>query len=316
MFDKKEIIIKNKKCFISHEYIRKLFESNQSKQNIKSLNNNSNFRKIDTIQKINISNDHPLVLFHKPDARNFYNIENKIKKDLFDNKGYIDDGGYKRKLLKYYSHQNTDHNYLKNLYHSQNKNTSKNNENNNFFNSHRPSFSIGLNRRTILKDYSDSIKKANKKTKIKYEKIKNKEKENKLFNSLNVQEIKNRSSLIEKLTNKNIIENLFNNKNNNIINLKENNYKRKKDYLDHHNISYENENINENIKNDNLKNLKDINFKNKILNGPKSSINNGDKRTKIKFKNSVNQFEFIHKIKKELQILQKSKEKNKDSKKN
>ena len=319
MFDRKEVVTKNKKYFISNEYLRKIFESKQSRQNIRYQNENSDFKKIEPIQKINVSNDHPMVLFHKSNHDGFYSIENRIKKELIENKGYIDDGGYKKKLLKFYSHHNTDQSQSKNLYRSQNKNINRSNENKNFFNSNRTSFSMGLNKRTIQKDYSNSIKKVSKRPKIIYEIKKNKELGNKLFNSLNVQDIENRNSLIKKLTNKKVVKNLLYIKNNNTINIKERSYKRKKDYLEHFNISYDKENGNENVKNDQLKDLKDIPFKNKIFNEIKSSnnnINNNDKRKKKKYKDNVKQFEFIHKIKKELHILQQSNEKNKSSKKN
>ena len=319
MFDRKEVVTKNKKYFISNEYLRKIFESKQSRQNIRYQNENSDFKKIEPIQKINVSNDHPMVLFHKSNHDGFYSIENRIKKELIENKGYIDDGGYKKKLLKFYSHHNTDQSQSKNLYRSKNKNINRSNENKNFFNSNRTSFSMGLNKRTIQKDYSNSIKKVSKRPKIIYEIKKNKEKGNNLFNSLNVQDIENRNSLIKKLTNKKVVKNLLYIKNNNTINIKERSYKRKKDYLEHFNISYDKENGNENVKNDQLKDLKDIPFKNKIFNEIKSSnnnINNNDKRKKKKYKDNIKQFEFIHKIKKELHILQQSNEKNKSSKKN
>lgn len=319
MFDRKEVVTKNKKYFISNEYLRKIFESKQSRQNIRYQNENSDFKKIEPIQKINVSNDHPMVLFHKSNHDGFYSIENRIKKELIENKGYIDDGGYKKKLLKFYSHHNTDQSQSKNLYRSKNKNINRSNENKNFFNSNRTSFSMGLNKRTIQKDYSNSIKKVSKRPKIIYEIKKNKEKGNNLFNSLNVQDIENRNSLIKKLTNKKVVKNLLYIKNNNTINIKERSYKRKKDYLEHFNISYDKENGNENVKNDQLKDLKDIPFKNKIFNEIKSSsnnINNNDKRKKKKYKDNVKQFEFINKIKKELHILQQSNEKNKSSKKN
>ena len=319
MFDRKEVVKKNNKYFISNEYLRKIFESKQSRQNIRYQNENSDFKKIEAIQKINISNDHPMVLFHKSNHDGFYSIENRIKKDLLDNKGYIDDGGYKKKLLKFYSYHNTDQSQSKHLNRSQSKNINKSNENKNFFNSHRTSFSMSLNKRTIQKDYSNSIKRVNNRPKIIIEIKKNKEKGNELFNSLNAQDNENRNSLIKKLTNKKVVKNLLNIKNNNTININERSYKRKKDYLEYFNISCDKENGNENVKNDKLKDLKDITFKNKIFNELKSSnnnINNNDKRKKKKYKDNVKQFEFIHKIKKELYILQKSKEKNKSSKKN
>ena len=100
MFERKEAIINNKRYFISQDYIRKVFEPTRSKTSIKSKDDNSDFKRIETIQKINISNEHPKVLFHKPNNKNMYSIENKIKKDLIENKGYLNDGGYKKKIIK------------------------------------------------------------------------------------------------------------------------------------------------------------------------------------------------------------------------
>ena len=237
MFDRKEAIVKNKKFFISHEYIRKLFESNRSQRNIKSKDNNSDFKKVETIQKINVANDQPLVLFHKPNQYTANNFENKIKKDLIENKGYLNDGGYKQKLLKYYSCHLTDqNNHSKNLFRSsfsQHKSTSKNIQNQN---SKRISFSMALNKRTLQKEYSNTIKKVNNRPKIRNKREEQKEKQNKLFNSVNVKDVKyKRNFLIKKLTDNNyLVKNLF--KKANIKekenNLKEKVYKRKKEYLD------------------------------------------------------------------------------------
>ena len=130
-------------------------------------------------------------------------------------------------------------------------------------------------------------------------------------------------------------------KNNNKINRKEINYKRKKDYLDHNNISYsdiqiENEknnieinsltdNKNRNNSKKELKNIKDIKINDKRIIGvlKKRNDNFGDdnlinKNIKKRYKDIVNQFEFLQKIKKEFNILRKSKEKDKksESKKN
>ena len=51
MFDRRQLIVNSKKYFLSNEYLRKVFESNKSQRNIKSKDNSSNFRKIETIQK-------------------------------------------------------------------------------------------------------------------------------------------------------------------------------------------------------------------------------------------------------------------------
>lgn len=332
MFERKETIIKNKKYFISHEYIRKIFDSTTSQRNIKFKDTNPDFKKVGTIQKINISNDPPLVLFHKPCPNNVYKYENQIKKDLIENKGYLNDGGYKQKLLKYHSYHNTDQSQSKNIFRSsfsQKKNRSKNNDNQNLFNSKRSSFSIGLNKRTIQKDYSNSIKIKNKRSNIKHKE--EKDKENKLFNSVKIKDIKNRELLIKKLTNKScIVKNLFGNPRINKIQsntIKEIDYKRKKDYLEHNNISFDkieienDENNKKNKKLKDIKDIKDIKFDDKRISKTSKKINfdinnvvnNNDNKhyKKKRYKDIVNQFEFLKKIKKEFNILRKSKEKDK-----
>lgn len=322
MFERKEKIINNKKFYISHDYIRKVFEPNYSHRNIKSNDNNSNFKKIETMHKIDITNKQPLVLFHKPNLNNVHSLENKIKKDLVENKGYLDDGGYKKKLLKYFSYHNTDQNQPKNIYRSQtqNKNRSKINDNENLFSSKHSSFSMRLNSRTIQKEYSNSIKKFKPRIKQKKEK----EIPNKILNSANLNDVKKRTLLIQKLLNKDNIEKNFNKviiKNKK----KENDYKRKEDYLKQNNISYEDETeiekeknndkskeINSNNKNDKeLKDIKNINI------GYISKSNNdnfhSNKNIKKRYKDFVNQFEFLKKIKNEYNILKKSKNKDKQN---
>lgn len=329
MFERKETIINNKKYFISHEYIRKVFESNNSSRNIKPKENNFQFRKIESIKKINSNNNQPLVLFHKPNYNNKYNLENKIKKDLIENKGYLTDGGFKKKLLKYHSYRYIDQNHPKNLFtssYSQNKNRRKNNSKNYIPNSDRTSLNSGLNSRTIQKEYSNTIKNINNRPKIRHKEKKEIKRKN-YFNRININ-IKNRNSLIQKLTSKDFILKNFGKikYKKNIENIKKNiDFQRKKDYLEHNNISYEHYNKKENIQNGNnnndnnkLRNLKDIKINDKvIINISKSgdyNLNNNEeyifenKKLKKRYKNIVDQFEYIHKIKREYNILQKSKQ--------
>jgi len=330
MFERKEGIIKNKKLFISPEYLRKVFDSNMSQRNTKPKNINEDFKKIESIQKIDVSIEHPLVLFNKPKKDNTYGIENAIKKDLIEKNGYIDDGGFKKKLLKYYFYCNTDQNHLKNTPHLS-KSNSKNKTNGNQ-NSKRTSFSTGFNKRSIQKKYSNSIKKISKRPNIsqKEEKEKEKQRNNKLFFSVNLKDNKNKNLLIESLTDKNkIVKNLFrsfekNNSNNKCIkiidsfskeNKKENDIKRKKEYLDKNNISYENTNDdeNDNKNNNESKDLKTKTENKKIKNIFKIPIKRDNydfsdkKKQKIRYKDSVNQFEYLQKIRKELNILKRSK---------
>ena len=330
MFERKEGIIKNKKLFISPEYLRKVFDSNMSQRNTKPKNINEDFKKIESIQKIDVSIEHPLVLFNKPKKDNTFGIENAIKKDLIEKNGYIDDGGFKKKLLKYYFYCNTDQNHLKNTPHLS-KSNSKNKTNGNQ-NSKRTSFSTGFNKRSIQKKYSNSIKKISKRPNIsqKEEKEKEKQRNNKLFFSVNLKDNKNKNLLIESLTDKNkIVKNLFrsfekNNSNNKCIkiidsfskeNKKENDIKRKKEYLDKNNISYENINDdeNDNKNNNESKDLKTKTENKKIKNIFKIPIKRDNydfsdkKKQKIRYKDSVNQFEYLQKIRKELNILKRSK---------
>ena len=330
MFERKEGIIKNKKLFISPEYLRKVFDSNMSQRNTKPKNINEDFKKIESIQKIDVSIEHPLVLFNKPKKDNTYGIENAIKKDLIEKNRYIDDGGFKKKLLKYYFYCNTDQNHLKNTPHLS-KSNSKNKTNGNQ-NSKRTSFSTGFNKRSIQKKYSNSIKKISKRPNIsqKEEKEKEKQRNNKLFFSVNLKDNKNKNLLIESLTDKNkIVKNLFrsfekNNSNNKCIkiidsfskeNKKENDIKRKKEYLDKNNISYENINDdkNDNKNNNESKDLKTKTENKKIKNIFKIPIKRDNydfsdkKKQKIRYKDSVNQFEYLQKIRKELNILKRSK---------
>ena len=140
------------------------------------------------------------------------------------------------------------------------------------------------------------------------------------------------------MTDKNsLVKNLFLSQNiskNHPINREENDHKKKKDYLDHNNISYDDVEIeiekekknginltdSKNKRNNKsykgLKDIKDIKMNVKIMNTNddyKSLIN---KNKKKKYKSIVDQFEFLLKIKKEFKILRKSKDKDKLSNKN
>ena len=327
MFERKEAIINNKKYFMSHDYIRKLFESNNSHRNMNSNDNNyTNFKKVDIIQKIGISNDQPLVLFHKPNSKHIHSLENKIKKDLIDNKGYLNDGGYNKKLAKYISYHNTEQNASKNIFRStcsQNKNRSKMNGDQNILNSKRTSFSMGLNKRRIRKDYSNSIKKLNRRPNIKHI-MEGQDPKKKLFNSISIKKDNNFKNLfIKKIINKNNIKkNLYESAKYKKSNKKDNDYKRKKEYLELNGISYEhdteveneknNQNVNNNKCNKNnnsndIKNTKNVNIHNANVN----DINNfNNKKPKKIYKAIVNQFEFLQKIKKEMNNLRKSREKD------
>lgn len=335
MIERKGISEKNKKYYISQEYIRKIFESNNSQRNIKSKNNYSDFKKFKKKPKTNIFNDQPLVLFHKPNSSNNNFSEKKIKKDLFENKRYLNEGQNKRKILKYNSYHSTDKNNFKNLFFSS-QTQNKSNENKSLFNSKRTSFNKDINLDSKQRDYSNSIKKMNNRPKIMHKE--EKAKKNKLFNSVNLQDIEYRDIWIQKLTNKNIIIKKFLEsmkvKKMTEINKKEVDIKRKKDYLEQNNISYEKDSNIENEKNEDMneiktkkiinknnnKELKDIKFNNKRftnLSRRENYKNSNDedvlknKKMKKRYKEFVNQFEFLQKIKKEFNLLRKSKNKDK-----
>mgnify|MGYP006873132998 CR=1 FL=1 len=325
MFERKDGIVKNKKLFISPEYLRKVFDSNISQRNTKSKNINEDFKKIESIQKIDVSIEHPLVLFNKPKKDNTFGIENAIKKDLIEKNGYIDDGGFKKKLLKYYFYHNTEQNQPKNAPHLSKSNSKSKTHNQS---SKRTSFSVGFNKRSIQKNYSNSIKKIGKRPNMSQKE--EKERTNKLFFSVNLKDAKKKNLMIESLTDKNkIVKNLFrsfeknssNNKcikiidNNNKENKKEIDFKRKKEYLDKNNISYENINDdkNDNKNNNESKDTKAKAENKKIKNMFKNPLkrenfdNSDKKKNKKKYKDSVNQFEYLQKIRKELNILKRSK---------
>lgn len=322
MFERKETLVNNKKFFISHEYIRKLFDSHDTQRNIKTQNIDPDFRKIESIQKINISIEQSLVLFHKSNRESKFNIEKFIKKDLINKNGFIDDGGFKKKLLKYYSFHNIEKNRPKIKTHllSQSQNNNKMNENPICVNSKRTSYSMGISKRNIQREYLNHIKKIDRRPNIKQKE--GKEKSNRLFYSVNLKDVKNKDSLIKNLTDKNrIVKNLFRDNKNNTYNSndkvpntsKEKDFKRKREYLDNNNISYENiSNIENDIKNSGAKELKKIKIKDKIKSqNYRKTIDfltiSKDKREKKRYKDFVNQFEYLRKIKKELNILQKSK---------
>ena len=70
---------------------------------------------------------------------------------------------------------------------------------------------MALNKRNLQKEYSNSIKKINKRPNLLKHK-EEKKKKNRLFNSANIKDLKNKEKLIEKLTNKDTVEkNLFGN---------------------------------------------------------------------------------------------------------
>jgi len=290
MFDRKEAIIKDKKYYISNEYIKKLYES----YNLKSSYNpkDENFKRIDTFEKPknkNKINNLPFVIFNKKTQRPYSQIENVIKKDLIDNRGYLIDGGLQNKISKYKNQ----------FFWSQSKkrfNSSKNDKN--IQTPYKKSQSIDSEKKYL----KSSLQKKEKKKIFTGEKIK----------SANVDKLKNKNLLIKRLTNRKIIKNLFTNfdKYKYSANINKD-FQRKKEYLDKNNISYEDISTETNKKN--FKNLNELKLNDKrLINVSKSNnIRNNIIKNKISKRTfKEDQFEYIHKIQKELNILRKSKDKN------
>ena len=320
MLERKEVIINNKnnkkvKCFISMDYQRHIFSSYQSQKNIHPKDLNSDFKKIGTNIKINLSNNNPTILFLKPELKNKDNSKKETNKNLNDNKRYLYNSDYHKNKRKKNNHQN-------------------------FFNTRSKLFSKAstLNNKSPKKYRVKFIKKMNSLSKIE----KNKEdkiNQNKLYNSTNTikKDIIKKEDLIKKLTNKKVVKNLLINlkNNNNGNNVKDLEYERKKEILIKNNIVLDNEetkdnnnNIKENEvkemndkKRDNNHELKDINEikmnDKRIINISKSEDNFrriNSKKGKTRNKAIINQFEYLKKIKKELNILRKSKDKQKEKK--
>jgi hypothetical protein len=320
MLERKEAIIKSKnskkvKCFISMDYQRHIFSSYQSQKNIHPKDLNSDFKKIGTNIKINLSNNNPTILFLKPELKNKDNSKKETNKNLNDNKRYLYNSDYHKNKRKKNNHQN-------------------------FFNTRSKLFSKAstLNNKSPKKYRVKFIKKMNSLSKIE----KNKEdkiNQKRLYNSTNTikKDIIKKEDLIKKLTNKKVVKNLLINlkNNNNGNNVKDLEYERKKEILIKNNIVLDNEetkdnnnNIKENEvkemndkKRDNNHDLKDTNEikmnDKRIINISKSEDNFrriNSKKGKIRNKAIINQFEYLKKIKKELNILRKSKDKQKEKK--
>jgi len=319
MLERKELSINEKnnkkaKRIISMDYQRQIFGSYQSQKNIKPKDMNSGLKKIEKNIKINISNNYPTILFLKPELKNKDNSKKESNKNSTENKRYL--------------HNND-------LF----KNRRKVNHHKNYFNTRSKLFSKAstLNNKSPKKYHVKFVKKMNSLSNI----GKNKEdkiSQNKLYNSTNniKKDIIKKEDLIKKLTNKKIVKNLLVNlkTNNNRNSSKDLEFERKKEYLIKNDIDLDNEETkdnNNNIKenevketsdknrdnNHELKDICDIKMNDKrIINISKSEDNfrnNNNKQRKKRYKAIINQFEYLKKIKKELNILMKSKDKKKES---
>ena len=283
MNDRKVAIIKNKKCFISSDYVHKILNSYKGRNRI-----NNNLRKIELSQNIEISKEQPVILYNNTKKKDI-NMENQIKKELSDNYGYLNNTSLKNNLIKFYSLNTSDKNIIKN----ETNNKINININNNLYKS------LDNDKRKIIAFYSNILRKRNifKKSAVKIRT------NNKLYKTHNINNIDK-----DKLTNEKYIKKLFGNKNNKKININDMT-QRKKEYLDMNNISYKNIDIKDNEKNNKKDKRKVKIFKDgKYIKNNKEEVKNlnimGRKPKKvIKIKNDVDAFEYIDRIKNEIQNL-------------
>ena len=154
-------------------------------------------------------------------------------------------------------------------------------------------------KRKIIASYSNILRKRNifKKSAVKIRT------NNKLYKTHNINNIDK-----DKLTNEKYIKKLFGNKNNKKININDMT-QRKKEYLDMNNISYKNIDIKDNEKNNKKDKRKVKIFKDgKYIRNNKEEVKNlniMERKPKkvIKIKNDVDAFEYIDRIKNEIQNL-------------
>jgi len=275
MHDRKVAIIKNKKCYMSSDYVRNIIDTYQGRN---KNNYNHNFFKIEKSQNIDVSKDQPVLLYDKLRKRNI-SMENQVKKELADNFGYLNNAALKYNLLKFYSLNISNENLLKN----------KNNKNNNIQNR------LNLSSKTFK-----SLEYEKRKLQINYS-----NKFNQRFNSANNKLDKN------ELMNEDYIKKLMDIKNKG-CNI--NNIRRKKEYLDMNYISYENIEIVKNEKRDEKKEKRRVKIfengkyiktkkKDKKVNEVNNNINERRDKKKICFKNAVDGFEYINRIKNERKNL-------------
>ena len=283
MNDRKVAIIKNKKCFISSDYVHKILNSYKGRNRI-----NNNLRKIELSQNIEISKEQPVILYNNTKKKDI-NMENQIKKELSDNYGYLNNTALKNNLIKFYSLNTSDKNIIKN----ETNNKINININNNLYKS------LNNDKRKIIASYSNILRKRNifKKSAVKIRT------NNKLYKTHNINNIDK-----DKLTNEKYIKKLFGNKNNKKININDMT-QRKKEYLDMNNISYKNIDIKDNEKNNKKDKRKVKIFKDgKYIRNNKEEVKNlniMERKPKkvIKIKNDVDAFEYIDRIKNEIQNL-------------
>ena len=302
MHDRKVAIIKNKKCYISSDYVRNLITTYRGRNTNNYFNNE--FFKRGLPQSIDVSKENPVTLYGKTAKRDL-NIQNEVKKELADNYGILNNIALKYDLLKLYS--------LNNSNAKMNRNFEKYMRNKLCIDSDL-FMPLDGNKRKLRINYSDKIRR------IKYKSNLLKKNKSKLSVNNSQQRAESSDNKLDKniLTEEEYVKKLMGDKK-----YKKNNYMnninilKKKQFLESLNISYENVDIKENEKNsekEEKKKKKKLIFnedgkykkKPKPIKSPQFMIK---KEKKKKNKISLNYFEYINKIKEEI-----NNEKNKNNK--
>ena len=302
MHDRKVAIIKNKKCYISSDYVRNLITTYRGRNTNNYFNNE--FFKRGLPQSIDVSKENPVTLYGKTAKRDL-NIQNEVKKELADNYGILNNIALKYDLLKLYS--------LNNSNTKMNRNFEKYMRNKLCIDSDI-FMPLDGNKRKLRINYSDKIRR------IKYKSNLLKKNKSKLSVNNSQQRAESSDNKLDKniLTEEEYVKKLMGdkkNKNNNYMN--NINILKKKQFLESLNISYENVDIKENEKNSEKEEKKkkkklifneDGKYKKrpKPIKSPQFMIK---KEKKKKNKISLNYFEYINKIKEEI-----NNEKNKNNK--
>ena len=234
MHDRKVAIIKNKKCYISSDYVRNLITTYRGR-NTNNYFNNEFFKK-GLPQSIDVSKENPVTLYGKTAKRDL-NIQNEVKKELADNYGILNNIALKYDLLKLYS--------LNNSNAKMNRNFEKYMRNKLCIDSDI-FMPLDGNKRKLRINYSDKIRR------IKYKSNLLKKNKSKLSVNNSQQRAESSDNKLDKniLTEEEYVKKLMGdkkNKNNNYMN--NINILKKKQFLESLNISYENVDIKENEKN-------------------------------------------------------------------
>ena len=302
MHDRKVAIIKNKKCYISSDYVRNLITTYRGR-NTNNYFNNEFFKK-GLPQSIDVSKENPVTLYGKTAKRDL-NIQNEVKKELADNYGILNNIALKYDLLKLYS--------LNNSNAKMNRNFEKYMRNKLCIDSDL-FMPLDGNKRKLRINYSDKIRR------IKYKSNLLKKNKSKLSVNNSQQRAESSDNKLDKniLTEEEYVKKLMGDKKNKKNDYMNNiNILKKKQFLESLNISYENVDIKENEKNsekEEKKKKKKLIFnedgkykkKPKPIKSPQFMIK---KEKKKKNKISLNYFEYINKIKEEI-----NNEKNKNNK--